>query len=139
MAIFKISTATQNALANATAALHNSGTIEFRTGSLPANANSSITGTLVGTTTFGSTAFGSASAGVITANSITADSSADNSGTITYAVIRKSDATVIAICDVTATGGGGAMTISVDGVATTVVTAGQVITVTGLTITMPAN
>lgn len=138
MAIYKRWTATQNAVANAEWDLLDGGTAEFRTGSIPA-ANGSITGTLVGTCTLGSPAFGAPSSGAVTANSITPDTSADNSGTVTYAVLRKSDSSVHSIVDVTATGGSGALQMDVDGTPSTVVTAGQTITITSLTFTAPAT
>lgn len=131
-------TATQNAVANAEFDLLNGGTIDFMTGSIPA-ANGSITGTLVGTVTLGATAFGAATTGSKTANAIGSDTSADANGTVSYAVFRKSDASVHSICSVTATGGGGELTMDVDGSPSVVVTAGQTITVTGLTANAPAQ
>ena len=59
------------AAADAVCALCNGGTIQIRSGTQPANANTAATGTLLVTLTFSATAFAAATgAGVATANAI---------------------------------------------------------------------
>lgn len=77
---FKISTAGRNAMADALAALVNSGTIQLRTGSPPTNVSDADSGTLLATLTFAASAFSAAASGAATSNGITADLSADNNG-----------------------------------------------------------
>ena len=137
MAIVHLSDEATNAALDAVVDLLDSGYIEFYDGTMPATPDTAVaTQTLGGTVTFGSPAFGAASAGsggsTATANAITEDSSADNTITVSWARIYKSDASEIADVDVTATGGGGALTV-----ASTTITAGQVIEVTSLTWTQP--
>ena len=118
--------ATRNALADAAVdridAGAGAGTLEFQTaGSVE-----------VATLTFSDPAFGNAAAGVATANAITSDSSATG-GTITKAVIKDSTGTEVFTCSVTATGGGGDITLS-----SVVVSAGQTVSLSSLTYTAPA-
>src|SRR5215472_5850935 len=65
-----ISDAAAKAATNAVCALCNGGTIEVRSGTQPANANATATGTLLVTLTFAATAFAAAAAGVAAANAI---------------------------------------------------------------------
>jgi hypothetical protein len=104
-------TATEGGV-NAVAALLNSGTIKLYTGSQPAGANSTITGTLLATLTFGATAFGSGTASgtdgsgravTATANSITSGT-AGNTGTAGYFVVEESGGTVIGMGSVGTSG-----------------------------------
>lgn len=128
----RISVAAQNAAASAIAALLNTGTIEIRTGTQPATPATAATGTLLGTLTLSSTAFGSASSGTVTANAITGDSSADATGTAGWFRAYSSAAAAVIDGSVTATGGGGDMTLdSVSIVAT------GTINMTSWTLTMP--
>lgn len=97
---------------DAITALLNSGTLKIYTGSQPADANSSITGTLLATLTFGSTAFvapavasGSAGSRIVTATANTITSgTAGNTGTAGYFVLEESGGTVIAMGSVGTTG-----------------------------------
>lgn len=89
----KLSNEGANAAADAVTALANSGKLRIYSGTKPANADASITGTLLAELTLNATAFGAASAGVATANAITADSSADASGTATHFRVWKSNGT----------------------------------------------
>jgi hypothetical protein len=86
----------------------------------------------VATLTFGNPAFGAAVAGVATANAITADASATG-GTIAKARLKNAAGTDKIICSVTATGGGGDITLN-----SVVTSAGQQVSVTSLTYTAPA-
>jgi hypothetical protein len=86
----------------------------------------------VATLTFGNPAFGAAANGVATANAITADASATG-GTIAKARLKNAAGTDKIICSVTATGGGGDITLN-----SVVTSAGQQVSVTSLTYTAPA-
>ena len=107
------------------------GTIEIRSGTQPANANLSATGTLLGVLTFSDPAFGAAnSSGVATAGTITGDASADASGTATWARIKDSDGNTVYDCDVGTSGA----TINLDSVS---IIAGGTVDITSFTITQP--
>lgn len=86
----------------------------------------------VATLTLGNPAFGAAVAGVATAAAITADSSATG-GTIAKARLKNAAGTDKIICSVTATGGGGDITLN-----SVVTSAGQQVSITSLTYTAPA-
>jgi len=107
------------------------GKIEIRSGTRPANPNTTATGTLLATVTLIDPAFGAASTGVATLTdpvSVTAVAT----GTATW--FRAMDSNNNAVMDgrVTATGGGGDLTL-----ATTSLTTGLAVDVTGGTVTMP--
>lgn len=86
----------------------------------------------VATLTFSDPAFGAAANGVATASAITSDTSATG-GTIAKAVAKDSSGNTIFTCSVTATGGGGDITLS-----SLVVSAGQTVSVSSLTYSAPA-
>ena len=88
-------------------------------------------GTTVSTLTFSNPAFGAAASGVATASAITADSSAVG-GTVAKAELRQGGGTAIVLCSVTATGGGGDITLN-----SVVISAGQQVSITNLTYTAP--
>jgi len=88
-------------------------------------------GTTVATCTFSNPAFGAAASGVATASAITADSSAVG-GTVAKAEMRQGGGTAIVLCSVTATGGGGDITLN-----SIVISAGQQVSITSLTYTAP--
>jgi hypothetical protein len=84
---FKIATAVRNAMADAAVDRLNSGRVEHRTGSAPANIGDASTGDLLGTNTLNATAFGNAGASVAgraDSNAITSDTDADDSGDAGY-------------------------------------------------------
>jgi hypothetical protein len=85
----------------------------------------------VATLTFSNPAFGAAAAGVATAGAITSDTNAVG-GTITKAELRNAAATAKILCSVTATGGGGDITLN-----SVVISAGQTVAITSLTYTAP--
>ena len=87
----------------------------------------------VATLPFSATAFGAAAAGVATADTITDDSSATG-GTIAQASFYDGVPTKVLECSVTATGGGGDIEIS-----SLVVGAGDTVSCSSLTVTMPAT
>ena len=88
-------------------------------------------GTEVATLTFSNPAFGAASSGVATAAAITADSSATG-GTVAKAELRQGGGTAIVLCSVTATGGGGDITLN-----SVSISAGQTVSITNFTYTAP--
>ena len=111
----KISAAAASACANALTALIDAGagagTIQIRTGAQPATVATAVTGTLLATLTCADPAFGAASSGVSTANAVTGDSSVDATGTAGYFRVFDSNAVAIEDGNITATGGGGDMTL----------------------------
>lgn len=110
------------------------GKIKFYTGTQPANADAGLSGnTLLGTLTCSDPCAPGASGGVLTFSAITEDASADATGTCTWARITTSADATVFDCDVTATGGGGTITIN-----TTSITAGGPIRMTSFTLTEPA-
>jgi hypothetical protein len=86
----------------------------------------------VATLTFSNPAFGSTSAGVATANAIVSDTAAIG-GTIAKAELRNAAGTAKVLCSVTATGGGGDITLN-----SVVVSALQTVAMTSLTYQAPA-
>lgn len=107
------------------------GTIQIRSGTQPTTANDTATGTLLATITLADPAFGSASNGVATLT----DPAAVNAvatGTATWFRGLDSAGATVADGDVTATGGGGGIEL-----ATTSITSGLSVDITGGTITMP--
>jgi hypothetical protein len=101
----------------------NNGTIEFQT----------VGDSEVATVTFGATAFGASTTGVATANAIASDTSATG-GTIEHSTWKKSDTTEMVETTVTATGGGGDITIP-----TLTIGAGSTVGISSLTWTQPAS
>ncbi len=108
------------------------GTIKIYSGTRPANPNASITGTLLATVTLTNPAFGAASSGVATlADPAGVTAVAD--GTATHFRAATSGGTAVFDGSVTATGGGGDLTL-----ATTSITTGLTVDITGGTVTVPA-
>jgi hypothetical protein len=89
-------------------------------------------GVTVATLTFANTAFGAAAAGVATAAAIVSDTNAVG-GTIAKAELRNAAGTAKVLCSVTATGGGGDITLN-----SVIISAGQQVSMTSLTYTAPA-
>jgi hypothetical protein len=87
----------------------------------------------VATCSFSATAFGAAAVGVATAAAISNDTSATG-GTVAQASFYENDATKVLEVDVTAVGGGGSMTLT-----SLVVGVGDTVSVSSLTVTMPAS
>lgn len=109
------------------------GTIVIRSGTRPSLPSDTATGTLLQTTTLADPAFGASSSG--TANlTDPASSNAVASGTASW--FRAFDSNGLAVFDgsVTATGGGGDLTL-----ATVTIVSGQPVDITGGTVTMPAT
>jgi len=114
-------TAVRNGLADFVCDQLDSGTLEFQTSG----------DVEVATLTFNAAAFAAASSGTATAGAITADTSATG-GTIAKARAKSSGAVEKFACSVTATGGGGDITLS-----SVVVSAGQTVSVSSLTYSAP--
>lgn len=125
--------ASRNAMLSALAALWNGGTIEIRTGAKPATPGAAATGTLLATVSLPSPAFGSPAAGVINLNDPPAVSGVA-SGAAGWCRVLSSSAAPVQDGTVTATGGGGDLTLS-----TTSITPGLSVDITGGTITQPAG
>lgn len=108
----RISTGARNAAVNAITALLNGGKVEIRTGSQPASVGTAATGTLLATLPLSATAFATASNGSASANAITSDTAADASGAAGW--FRGYDSAAGGVIDgsITATGGGGDMTLA---------------------------
>lgn len=117
-----LETAARDAACNAVVDLLDGGTIEFQTS---ADAE-------VATLTLGTPAFGASASGTATANAITSDTSATG-GVITKAVFKTSAAAALFTVSVTATGGGGDITLS-----STTIGAGDTVAISSYTHTQPA-
>lgn len=134
---FRLATSARNAAANGIVGLLDAGpaagTIEVRTGAQPATPNTAATGTLLVTFTLSDPAFGAAANGVATAAAIAA---ATGVAAGTAGWFRGLDSTGAAVVDgsVTATGGGGDMTMN-----TTTISVGLTVNVTGFTVTVPVG
>lgn len=108
-----------------------SAVLEIRTGALPATCATARTGTVLATMSLPSDWMSNAATHAKAKTGTWQDTSADATGTAGYFCIYASDGTTCGIQgDVTATGGGGAMTI-----ASTAITATQPVVVTGFTLT----
>ena len=129
-----VSTLGRNAMLNGVAALLNGGSINFYSGTQPANANTALSGnTLLCTLTYGSPAYGAASGGSATANMITAGVIAAG-GTAAWARIFESDGTTAVIdCSVDVTGNTPDIVVP-----TTTFTVGVTVTMTSNTLSLAA-
>lgn len=133
MATLKYATTLRNAQQDAIATFAgNSGILRIYAGTMPTDPQTSIgSQVLLGELTMNATAFSAASNGVLTANAITQDSSANATNTASFFRLVKSDTTTVVMDgDITATGGGGAMTLN-----TVSIVSGGPISCTGFTIT----
>lgn len=111
------------------------GKIEIRTGSQPASANDAASGTLLATVTLADPAYGAASNGVATLDADPVlEATAVATGTAGWARWMDSDNTTVMDGAVTATGGGGELTL-----VSTSITSGMVVRVTSGTYTEPAS
>lgn len=113
------------------------GYIEIRTGAQPASVQTAASGTLLGTVTLSDPAFGnatSANPSVATAGAITSDTNADASGNAGWFRAYDSAGTAIIDGSITATGGGGDMTL--DNIA---IVAGGTIAITSWTVQLPTG
>ncbi len=105
--------------------------LKIRTGSVPADVATADSGTVLATLTLPSDWMAAASSGSKAKSGTWQDTSADNTGTAGHWRIYASDGTTAHMQGtVTATGGGGDMTVD-----NTSIASGQQITITGFTIT----
>lgn len=109
------------------------GTIQIRSGTRPAGPATAATGTLLATVTLADPAFGSATNGVVNLTD-PASVTAVADGTATWCRFLDSSGTAVMDGRVTATGGGGDLTL-----ATTTISTGLTIDITGGTLTQPAG
>ena len=106
-------------------ASNNFGVLEFYTGDFV---------TLLAECNFSNNAFGNASTGVATANSISLDSSANATGVCERFRFVNTDGQPVLSGTVSATGNGGDIELN-----TTSITVGDSLSITSLTVTMPAG
>lgn len=133
----RLAAAARNAAADAVVDLIDvgpaAGTLKVYTGSQPATGDTTETGTLLATVALGDPAFGSAASGVATG----ADPAAVTgvaAGTAGWFRIEDSTGANVFDGSVTATGGGGDLTL-----ATTTISVGLSVDITSLSVTMPAS
>jgi hypothetical protein len=133
----QLSVAVRNAMLDAIeTAIGVSAVLKLKTGAPPANAAAADSGTVVATIALASDWMAAASAGskAFSSTPLT-DSSADNAGTLAHYRVYASDGTTCHMQGtITATGGGGDMTVD-----NTSVTAGQSVSVTSWTINMSGH
>ena len=130
----QLSTTVRNALLDAIeTAAGASAILRIRTGAAPANCAAADAGTVLATINLPADWMAAASGGTKVLSGSWVDSSADNAGTAAHFRLYASDGTT---CHgqgtVTATGGGGDMTVD-----NVVFASGQQFTVTGFTLTAP--
>lgn len=135
----RLPTASRNAAADSIVdrldAGSGAGTVEIRTGAQPASANDAASGTLLATFTLADPAFGAAASGTATADVDPVPSATGvAAGTAGWFRAKDSDGNTVLDGSVTATGGGGDLTMS-----TTTVSVGLTVNLTGFTVTMPAG
>lgn len=131
-----LSTSARNAMASAAVTLLDAGTaagvIQIRSGSKPATPQTAATGTLLATVVLARPPGGSAATGVVTITDPAAVTGAA-AGTAGWARFQDSTGAAVFDCDVTATGGGGDLTLS-----TTTISAGVTVDMGAVTFTQPA-
>lgn len=134
----KISVAARNASLDAMLALLNGGTLQFRTGTAPANVGDTLTGTLLGTLGINATAAAAAASGSATLNAISSDVDADAAGNAGYAVGLSSVAAQVCYFSVGITGSGADIIID-NGAGTLAFEAGGTVSVSSGTISQGAG
>lgn len=133
----RLSTIARNASANAVVDLIDAGaaagTLKIYSGTQPATADDTPAGTLLATVAWPDPAFGNAASGTATANDPDAVLGVA-AGTAGCFVVEDSDGNNIWDGTVTATGGGGDLEL-----ATTTISVGVTVDITGFTYTQPAS
>lgn len=124
-------TTLRNAQADALGPFFNGGTLKIYTGAQPASANDAASGSLLATITIPATAFGAAASGIIAKNG-TWSAVATGAGTAGWARMASSDG--LKIMDLLCAESAAELIIDNDAVVT-----GGVVTVTALTLTVPAS
>lgn len=128
--------ATRNAMADACVDLTDvggAGTLKIYTGSQNATAGALPAGTVLATFTLPNPAFGASASGVATLNAVTTVQGS-NTGTAGCFAITNNAGTSVLTGSVTATGGGGDLTLN-----TTSITTGVDVDITSGTVTMPSG
>ena len=130
----QLSTSVRNALLDAIeSTISTSAIMKIRTNTVPANCAAADAGTVLATISLGSDWMAAASSGSKAKNGTWEDASADNTGTAAHFRIYDSGGSTCHIQGtITATGGGGDMTL--DSVS---ITASQDVVITGFTLTAP--
>ncbi len=123
-----INTTLKNTLLDGIDTVFNGGTLTIRTGSAP-GANNAASGTVLATITLPADAFAAASSGTKALSGTWQDTSADATGTAAHFRLVNSGSTQVLEGTVTATGGGGDMTLD-----NTSIAAGQQVTITSFTL-----
>lgn len=133
---FQIADAIANAMLDAyETAIGASPRLRLRTGAAPANLAAAATGTVLADMTLPADFMASAAARSKAFSGTWEDPAADANGTVGhYEIVKADNVTRVEQGSVTATGGGGDMTID-----NVVVATGQKITITGFTKSMPNN
>lgn len=128
----QLSTAVRNARLDAIeTTIGTSAVLKIRTGAQPANCATADSGTVLATLNLPSNWMNAASGGTMTKAGTWEDLSADNTGTAGHFRVYASDGTTCGIQGtITATGGGGDMTLD-----NTSIASGQTITITTFTLT----
>lgn len=137
MAVLRLATTARDAAANAVVDLldvgvtNAAGKIEIRDGAMPATPQTAATGTVLATVVLANPAAGNAATGAAT---ITDPASVTGAaaGTASWARFYDRDNAAVMDCDVTATGGGGAITLS-----TTTISVGVTVDMGAITFTVP--
>ncbi len=123
-----LNTACKNVLLDGLDTTFNSGTLTIRTGAAP-GANNPATGTVLATITLPLDAFAPASGGTKQSQGTWQDLSADNAGTAQHFRLVSSSTAEVLEGTVTATGGGGDLTLD-----NTSIAAGQQVSITSFTL-----
>ena len=133
-----LANAQRSRAADAVTARCNNGVMRIYAGSVPATADTALSGnTLLAELTFGATAFGAASNGVATANATGQDSSNDATGTPTFFRAFETGGTVVVFQGTAGATGGGAE-LQLSGLSAGQIIAGGNTSVSGFTYTQPA-
>jgi hypothetical protein len=135
MAVVRLATTTRNAMAAAITSTIDAGsgpgTLQLRTGSMPATPQTAASGTLLATVTLSDPSAGAPATGVLTITdpaSVTGAAAGDAG----WARVLDSTGAAVMDLDVTATGGGGAITL-----ATTTISVGVTVDMGAITVTVP--
>jgi hypothetical protein len=123
-----------DAVTNAADAGAGAATVEIRTGSQPATANDTATGTLLATITCADPAFTSGGTGVNTLAGTPRTATAGATGTAGWFRMKDSNGNTVMDGSVTATGGGGEIELNA-----TAITSGGDVSITSGTVTMPGG
>lgn len=135
MATLRLSTTARNAAADAVVDLLDAGagagTIQIRSGSMPATPQTAASGTLLATVTLSDPAAGAASSGAATITDPTSTTGVA-AGTAGWARFLDSNGNAVMDTDVTATSGGGGLELS-----TTSISVGVTVDLAAITFTQP--